>query len=212
VTGFPSNGPNEVDVSLVSDAGGLPGSTIESWQLTDLPSTTFPSSLVTISSVLDPILLPGTQYWVVATAGPDTYDVWTFTLAGSSFSPLAVDDTLNGVDSGWELNSSGRQGALAISGDAVPEPSTLALTALALLSLTVFRGRDRRRSGVQSLTWASELPEHRAGRGPSAVVFITSGHLSCGASGTFLPHAVSLPVRGPMQGPIFLVAWNQAEP
>jgi len=143
VAGFPSNGPNEATVSLVSDSGGLPGSTIESWQLTDLP-TTFPAPLTTISSVLNPILLPGNQYWIIATAGPDTFDTWTFTLAGSIFSPLAVDETLNGVDSGWELNGSGRQGVLVISGDAVPEPASLALTVLALLSLTAYRGRFRR--------------------------------------------------------------------
>jgi hypothetical protein len=146
VAGFPSNGPNEADVSLVSDTGGLPGSTIESWQLTDLPATTFPSPLITVSSVLNPILLPGNQYWVIATAGPDTFDTWTFTLAGSSFSPLAVNDTLNGVASGWVLNGSGRQGALAVSGDAVPEPSTLATVTLAFVLLTAYKARSRRRS------------------------------------------------------------------
>src|ERR1700693_1373293 len=135
VAGFPSNGPNEADVSLLSDAGGLPGSTIESWRLTDLPSTTFPSPLTTVSSALNPILLPGNQYWVMATAGGNTFDIWTFTLAGSSFSPWVVEDTLHGVTSRGKLNGPGRQGALVVSGEAAPDPSTLAPTILALLSL-----------------------------------------------------------------------------
>jgi hypothetical protein len=129
---FSPNGPNQVDLFLMSDSGGLPGSTIESWHLTNLPTTCGPCPLSTITSASNPVLVPGDQYWVVASGGEQTFDTWTFTLAGNSFSPLALRSIFNGVDSGWGLNSSGRQGALVVSGDAVPEPSSFALTILAL--------------------------------------------------------------------------------
>jgi hypothetical protein len=132
--GFTPNGPNQADVSLTNDAGGLPGSTIESWHLTNIPSACGLCPLTTVASVSNPTLLAGDQYWIVASGGLQTFDLWTFTLSGSSFSPLAIRTVFNGVDSGWQLNSSGggRQGALVVSGDAVPEPASLWLTILAL--------------------------------------------------------------------------------
>ena len=139
---FAPNGPNQADVFLMSASGGLPGSTIESWHLTNLPTTCAPCPLSTITSASNPVLTAGNQYWVVASGGPQTFDDWTFTLLGNSFSPLATRNILNGVDSGWGLNSSGRQGALAVSGDPVPEPTSLALT-FVVLPVIFLVGRRR---------------------------------------------------------------------
>jgi hypothetical protein len=140
---FTPNGPNQADVFLMSASGGLPGSTIESWHLTNLPANCGPCPLSTITSTSNPVLAAGNQYWVVASGGLQTFDDWTFTLIGNSFSPLATRNILNGVDSGWLLNSSGRQGALAVSGDAVPEPTSLALT-IFVLPVIFLLGRRRR--------------------------------------------------------------------
>jgi hypothetical protein len=141
---FPNNGPNQADVFIMTDAGGLPGSTLESWSLTNLPVNCFPCPLTTIASSAHPILAAGAQYWVAATGGLDTFDVWTFTLVGSGFSPLAVRSTLNGIDSGWSLSSptNTRQGALQISGEAVPEPASWGLV-VAGLSAAFYRRRRR---------------------------------------------------------------------
>ncbi|HEY1342978.1 MAG TPA: PEP-CTERM sorting domain-containing protein [Bryobacteraceae bacterium] len=140
---FPSNGPNQADVFLMNDAGGLPGSTIESWHVTNLPVNCGPCSLTSIASSSNPILAGGSAYWVAATGGPETFDLWTFSLLGSNFAPLAVRNTLNGADSGWSLSSppNTRQGALQIVGEAIPEPGTWALTVLALPGLIFRRQR-----------------------------------------------------------------------
>jgi hypothetical protein len=138
--GFSGNGPNQADVYLMNDSGGLPGSTIESWDLTNLPTTCGPCPLSTITSPSNPVLVAGNQYWVVASGGQQTFDFWTFTLGGNSFDPLATRAILNGVDSGWVLDTSNhRQGALVVSGDAVPEPTSLALTILVLPALLLWR-------------------------------------------------------------------------
>jgi hypothetical protein len=140
VLGFPGNGPNQADVFLMSDSGGLPGSTIESWDLTNLPATCGPCPLTTITSPSNPVLVAGNQYWVVASGGQQTFDYWTFTLVNNSFDPLATRAILNGADSGWLLDTSNhRQGALVVSGDAVPEPTSLALTILVLPALLLWR-------------------------------------------------------------------------
>ena len=137
-------GPNQAEVFLDSDAGGLPGSTIESWDLSNLPTDNCgPCPLTTVTSVGNPTLIAGNQYWIVATGGLQTFDNWSLTLMGSSFSPLASRSIKNGVDSGWVLISppNTRQGALEVFGDAVPEPRTLSLMTFVLLA--VFRWRSR---------------------------------------------------------------------
>jgi hypothetical protein len=119
-------GPDQALVSLESDSGGLPGNTIESWTLTNLPIDCFPCPLTTVTPVSEPILKGGTPYWIVVTGGLETFDVWTFTSFAKPFQPLAAHTITNGVDSGWQLVSppNTRQGALEVFGDPVPEPRT----------------------------------------------------------------------------------------
>jgi len=142
--GFPGNGPNQADVFLMSDSGGLPSSVIESWHLTGLPALCGPCPLTTIASVSNPVLSAGDAYWVVASGGEQTFDLWSFTLTGNSFSPFATKDIQNGVDSGWLLDTvNGRQGALVVSGAAVPEPTSWTLTVSLLPAILVPRLRRR---------------------------------------------------------------------
>lgn len=142
--GFSPNGPNRADVFLTDDLGGLPGNTIEFWLLTNLPAPCGPCPLIAITSVSNPTLIAGKQYWVVADGGAQTFDFWTFTSSSQSFSPVAFRSTSNGVDSGWRLSSpsNSRQGALQVSGDSVPEPTTPSLTALVLSALLLWRSRS----------------------------------------------------------------------
>lgn len=59
-----------VKVELRTDLNGLPGNILESW-LTDMPqSGTLASPRVALSSVSNPALALGQQYWLVATAAP----------------------------------------------------------------------------------------------------------------------------------------------
>jgi hypothetical protein len=140
---FP-NGPNQVDVFLMSDAAGLPGSIIESWHLLDLPSTTPIIPLTTIASSLNPVLAPGQQYWVAASGGPDTFDIWSLTLfQGASSGPDASRVIRNGVDSGWVGVSDARTGALVVTGDPVPEPTPLFLVLLGFVSFAAIWARKR---------------------------------------------------------------------
>jgi len=119
--GFSPNGPNQIDIFLANDSAGLPGSTIESWHLTNIPGTA-PVPLTTISSILNPVLLSGTPYWIYATGGPDTFNTWLFT---NKVSPFATRTISSGVDSGWLLDTVNNvQPGLVVSGDAVPEPAS----------------------------------------------------------------------------------------
>ena len=75
-------GPNQVLAALASDAGGQPGALIETFLLTNLPTTTGPNGypLVQVASVLNPILLGGQKYWFSATGGGITFAVWSLNL------------------------------------------------------------------------------------------------------------------------------------
>ena len=134
-SGLVPNGPNQVDVFLISDAAGLPGNIIESWHLLNLPTTSPTIPLTTIASSLNPVLTPGQQYWVAASGGPSTFDMWSLTLfQGASSGPDASRVIRNGVDSGWVGVSDARTGALVVTGDPVPEPTPLFLVLLGFVS------------------------------------------------------------------------------
>ena len=142
VFGFVPNGPNQVDVFLMTDAAGLPGSIIESWHLLDLPGNGLSIPLTTIASSLNPVLIAGQQYWVAGSGGPGTFGTWSLTLfQGVSSGPDASRVIRNGVDSGWVGVPNARTGALVVTGDPVPEPSTLFLELLGLVSFAAIRGR-----------------------------------------------------------------------
>ena len=125
------SGPNQVQAYIMNDAGGVPGSIIESFSLTNLPP---PGPLVTITSLLDPLVLAGQPYWFVATGGGATYALWTLNLfQGDSSDGGATQVTLGGVPHAWTAGSGTRTGALQVSGNAAPEPSSIAMLACAAL-------------------------------------------------------------------------------
>ncbi|MGC9991633.1 MAG: choice-of-anchor R domain-containing protein [Candidatus Cybelea sp.] len=84
-----SSGPNGLVLSLDKDAGGVPGSVIKAWKLTNLPQ----SLCCSVESVSDKgglQLKAGTQYWVV----------------------LTTDAAEAGTSAGWALSELGqRRGA-----------------------------------------------------------------------------------------------------
>ena len=146
-------GPNQIDVFLLSDVLGSPGSVIESFLVANLPTS---GALTDITSVLNPVLQSGAAYWVAATGGPQTFDAWSFTLfQGNAHgsTDLAVGGSANGTDltlsgltdSGWSVGqdsgSTARRPALVIVGDAVPEPTAVLLMTGGLTALLIRLGK-----------------------------------------------------------------------
>jgi len=71
-----ASGSNGAVINLTNDGNGVPGSTIlESWTPTNLSSSTTP--LLSLKSVVQPILHAGTKYWLVAMgSASDSLDFW----------------------------------------------------------------------------------------------------------------------------------------
>jgi hypothetical protein len=136
------SGPNQVNVYLMSDTGGVPAQIIEAYTLSNLPPAG-PNGLfllATIASTLNPTLVSGTQYWIAATGIAPTFGLWTLTLfqgdptAGGAF--RIVD---NEFDQGWIVGSGARTGALVVLGDPVPEPAAAVLLAAGLALIMAWR-------------------------------------------------------------------------
>ena len=75
------SGANAVDILLMSNVGSLPGSTIETIHLANIPTG---PTLVTATSSINTFLTPGTNYWLVASAPKDTYMSWMMNSQGQS--------------------------------------------------------------------------------------------------------------------------------
>jgi hypothetical protein len=126
---------------LETDAAGLPSGTIlESWSL-PAASVTEDPQLFTFTSVLNPTLTSGTQYWLV---GSST-DVNGFTWLLNNQDVMGLDYN-NG--SGWAYQPAAANFALEVqvgSISGVPEPGSATLTSLAtLLIFGVSRIRKNR--------------------------------------------------------------------
>jgi hypothetical protein len=127
-------GTNLLTISLDADSGGAPGAVIESFTLNNaMPAfgTVSSGSLVTATSVLHPLLTAGTQYWVVLNTPNDgtTWAAWNLNTIGDS-GPFFQTD--NGSPPFPGPNT---RGAMRITGQAVPEPSSMALAGTALLMI-----------------------------------------------------------------------------
>uniref|UniRef100_Q02CN9 PEP-CTERM protein-sorting domain-containing protein n=1 Tax=Solibacter usitatus (strain Ellin6076) TaxID=234267 RepID=Q02CN9_SOLUE len=133
------SGPNQVQAFLMGDAGGVPGNVIESFALMNLPP---PGQLLTINSLLDPLVLAGQPYWFVATGGGVTFALWTLNLfQGDPNDGGATQFNLGGVPQPWSTGSGTRTGALQVSGDVAPEPATVAIFACAALVFFIRKKR-----------------------------------------------------------------------
>ena len=85
-------GENQLNVSVMTDAAGLPGAVLESFSFTDqLGSFGNANPLLVGTSIAHPLLTPGTNYWLVATAPDPTWAAWCKTF------PLANRAALHGV-------------------------------------------------------------------------------------------------------------------
>jgi hypothetical protein len=143
-------GTNQLTIDLDADSGGAPGAVIESFTINSaMPQFGSVSSdnLVTATSVLQPLLTAGTQYWVVLSVPDDgtTWAAWNENSIGDT-GPVAQ------YDHGTLLfNGSDTRGAMAILGvepASVPEPSTLVM--MGASALVLLAGGLRRRNRVKA--------------------------------------------------------------
>ncbi len=123
-------GTASVTVSLMTDAGGIPGSVITSWTLTNLPefgSITTIDSSQTIPGIAGITLSGGTQYWLtVFPDNPDTHAGWNF---NSTSQKGGAAYSYDGGNS-WIYRSSDILGAFEVHGDPVALCQPLSITDL----------------------------------------------------------------------------------
>jgi len=109
-------GLNKIDVSLMTDVGGKPGTVIEEW--TFVKELTMDPRILVGGSTLHPVLTPGTPYWLVASV-PDMY-AWADWLKSS---PAVMGTHVRRLGSGnWEVYSNITQGAFRINGTPIVPP------------------------------------------------------------------------------------------
>ena len=133
-----------ITIALYTSSGGAPGTLLESWT-TAVPAT---ETLVTVTSVLNPTLSAGSQYWIVftvpATTGEDIQ--WFQNLIGQT-GGLFFGTSLTAQTHVFAANPLPAIQVLGnLSGPPpVPLPPTLLLTlgGLALAGLTFFTMKKR---------------------------------------------------------------------
>jgi len=120
-------GINEMDVWLMSDATGEPGAIIEAFNFQNLPDDSLANKpLLVGNSALNPILTPGTNYWLVASAPNEhaTLAVW------SKPDPLVMGTAANRYGTGpWNVFN-GEMMAFRINGSPIPAPGAILLAGL----------------------------------------------------------------------------------
>lgn len=132
---------SNMDIFLMSDSGGNPGSVLESLGTIALSSST--PSLFTATASGTTLLTSGTTYWIAAAFSSGSVAAgWA-----SGGSPFTAErfSSANGINGPWQPNSNALQfivnGETASRTAAVPEPATLGLTAAALGSLLYVKKR-----------------------------------------------------------------------
>jgi hypothetical protein len=130
------DGPLNITGGLYTNSGGEPGTLLESWNIS-IPSND--DTITTLTSVVNPAIIAGTQYWFVL-ANPTV----------ASFTWLANDDNVLGGSYGGSTLAGLSGGGNAIDpapgielmgNSSVPEPATGCLFGAGCLGLGLFKYR-----------------------------------------------------------------------
>ena len=121
------NGTNAVDVSLMTDDGGVPGGTaLETIHLSNISAI---PSLVTATSTVHSVLAAGASYWLVAVYGAgDTSVGWLGNTSGQVGNSAYRPDSSGGIGS-WVAGPSYTDPSFAVFGQAVPNAGLAAVKA-----------------------------------------------------------------------------------
>jgi len=123
---------NQLTINLDADSGGTPGSVIESFTINGaMPFIGSVSSgdLVMATSVLHPLLTAGSQYWVVLSVPNDRTSeaAWNFN-STSDTGPFYGTN-----DGATVLHSTETRGAMRVTGQSTPEPSSIVMASTSVL-------------------------------------------------------------------------------
>ena len=142
------SGLNSIQIQLLTDFGGKPGSVIDTFSFFNLPTyeNTAIRSLQSANSTLRPQLMAGVTYWLLAIAPVNSSLGWYMGASESSNGRHFIRETdrfppVDGFEGGFKS-------AFRLETDAatppVPEPATLSLLAIgAILARRAVSGRDR---------------------------------------------------------------------
>ena len=79
---YDNSGTNAAEVVLAADSSGLPGKTLASWDVKNLPTFGTCCKLITVKSKKGVKLAAKTQYWVIGqtdSKSDTSYDTWNYT-------------------------------------------------------------------------------------------------------------------------------------
>ena len=134
-------GSNSASVTLAADASGVPGSTIESINIS-LPPPSANPTIVTAVSNTNPTLIAGSTYWIVASVNfPGTMATWGPNTTNTGGGNATRTNFQNGQ---WFAQPPFGQGAMRINSFEIPEPAACALVAFGLVAVVPIRRRSRR--------------------------------------------------------------------
>lgn len=131
------SGSNELDVWLMSDAGGQPNATIESFHFSGAMGVFGNlNPPLSANSALHPVLTGGTQYWLIASAPEaNTWAAWNYNSIGA----LGLRALRWDTQPSWSVYQDSTLAAFRISSleTGIPEPGTMCLlvAGLGLLGL-----------------------------------------------------------------------------
>jgi hypothetical protein len=138
--GWERTGANAGDVWLMSDAGGVPGDSIETFSVSGFGDIFYSSAILTSS--LKPTLLAHTPYWVVVSAEGATNLSWLINNTGHEGVAYRF------FEGAWGYDPDTLAPALQVTGTEtpapVPEPSSILLISTGAGALAL---RLRRRDG-----------------------------------------------------------------
>jgi len=137
---------NSVNVSLETDSAGLPGTTIESWTLTNLPPVGSTNLIETISPVSTIELRAWQQYWIAAAGVGDASAVWNWNIVGATGAYAQSDG-------GSFVLNQGTLGAFDVLGAPVPEPSSFWLLGTVVIGLALWWHRQAHSKPLRSRLW-----------------------------------------------------------